>query len=141
MPEGIPGREDRAWAPLQFPSPAPCRGVRQPGSFSDTPSALPALGRLGRRMSSAQTMVEEAALAAFPSCSPGSRGSTQGRARFSSWIHMKHPCADCSLPPGSGSGAHEGNRGAEPQCGSRAGSTMRGKQRAGLCLLPFTSPA
>lgn len=57
-------------------------------------------------------MVEEAALAAFPFCSLGSRGSTQARARFSSWIHMKRLCADCSLPScsaschGSGSRAH-----------------------------------
>lgn len=87
-------------------------------------------------------MVQEAALAAFPFCSLGSRASTQARARFSSWIHMKHPCAACSLPAcsgschGSGSGAHKGNRGAEPESSSRAGNTMRRKQRAGLCLLP-----
>lgn len=92
---------------------------------------------------SAQTMVEEAALAAFPSCSLGSWGSTQARARFSSWIHMKHPRADFSLPPcsgschGSGTGAHKGNRGAKPRSSSRAGNTMRAnKERGCVCCLP-----
>ena len=55
-------------------------------------------------------MVEEAALAAFPFCSLGSPGSTQARARFSSWIHMKHLCADCSLPSCSASCHGSGSR-------------------------------
>lgn len=99
---------------------------------------------------SAQTMVEETALAAFPSCSLGSQESTQARARFSSWIHMKHPCADCSLPPcwALGTGVEveltRGTEGLNPSAAAglehNAGQTKSGAVFAAFPE-PFTAPA
>lgn len=94
---------------------------------------------------SAQTMVEEAALAAFPSRSLGSRGSTQARARFSSWIQMKHLCADCSLPScsaschGSGSRAHthKGSRKAESTCSRQSWEHNAGETKSGAVFTAF----
>lgn len=128
---------------LQFLCSAPCRGMRQTGSSSDTPSPSPALHQRGQKDVQVLRTVEEAALPAFPFCSLRSWGSTQAKARFSSWIHMKHLSADCSLPSclaschGSGSRTHTHTRGTEKPnqyAAGRAGNTMRAKQRAGLYL-------
>lgn len=88
-------------------------------------------------------MVEETALAAFPSCSLGSQESTQARARFSSWIHMKHPCADCSLPPcwALGTGVEveltRGTEGLNPSAAAGLGTQCRAnKERGCVCCLP-----
>lgn len=119
-------RHEANWKLLRRPVPIPC------------PSPARAEG-----CPSAQTMVEEAALAAFPFCSLGSRGSTQARARFSSWIHMKRLCADCSLPScsaschGSGSRAHTGNRKAESICSRQSREHNAGKTKSEAVCAAF----
>lgn len=88
-------------------------------------------------------------MAAFPFCSLENRGSAQARAGFSSWIHMKRPRAACSLPScsaswhGSGSGAREGNRGAEAPCSRQSRKHNAGETKSGAVFtaspVPFTS--
>lgn len=142
MPQGTLGRGDRAWATLWFFCPAQ---QKHQANWKLLGRPIPC-SRAGRGCPSAHTMVEEAALAAFLSCSLGNRGSAQARARFSSWIHMKRLCADCSLPScsaschGSGSRAHTHTRGTEKPsqyAAGRAGNTMWVKQRARLLFTAF----
>lgn len=121
-------RHEANWKHLRHPIPISC------------PSPVQAEG-----CPSAQTMVEEAALAVFPLCSLRSQASTQVRARFSSWIHMKRLCADRSLPScsascrrsGSCTHTYQGNRKAESICSRQSRQHNAGETKSGAVFTAF----